>query len=715
MPPKLVAPVTPPYPESEHEDARVLLRVTVSAEGRVTDVVVLEGREPFAGIADQAVRAAPFDPATRGTRRVSAVIRLEVLFHAPEVVPVEPDVVPEPPKVTPTKPAADTPEDVRVVGTKLLAPTAVSIGRAEVRELPGAFGDPFRAIDVLPGVTPIISGLPYYYVRGAPPGNVGFYLDGVRVPYLFHFGLGPSVVHPALVDKVDLHPGAYPASFGRFAGAIVSGDTIRARDVAHGEANLRLFDAGALVEVPFAGGRGAALAGGRYSYTAALLSLVSPDTTVSYQDYQARVSYDLTRKDTLSLFGFGAYDFAAQVEDGEKRTLFASEFHRADLRLDHRMDSGGMARLAVTFGLDRSRLEGARFASDLMLAARGSVDTPLSKRVRLRAGFDTTFDVVRADPSEKYSADDAQIAAELSVFSPRLDTFLGAWVDAVLRVTPRLEVTPGLRFDVFTSKDASAVAVDPRIAARLSVTDRFRLVHAFGLAHQTPAFIAPIPGFSIVGIPGGLQRSVQTSAGVETDLPWEVAGTMSVFHNAFYAMSDALGATRSANVDGFEDFLRRSRGDAFGVETSFRRKLTRRVGGLLTYTLSRSNRATNRRNGPSAFDRTHVLNAAVTFDIGKGFRAGSRFVLYTGIPVRQVAEGTTVVGLPERTPVFPRLDLRVEKRWTFQKERFISVVLEGQNVTLTKEILDYSCEDGVCKPNAFGPVSIGSLGVEGGF
>jgi hypothetical protein len=65
-----------------------------------------------------------------------------------------------------------------------------------VRELPGAFGDPFRAIEVLPGVTPIATGLPYFYVRGAPPGNVGYFLDGVRVPYLYHIGLGPSVIHP---------------------------------------------------------------------------------------------------------------------------------------------------------------------------------------------------------------------------------------------------------------------------------------------------------------------------------------------------------------------------------------------------------------------------------------------------------------------------------------------------------------------------------------
>ena len=37
---------------------------------------------------------------------------------------------------------------------------------AETRDLPGAFGDPFRAVEVLPGLVPVASGLPYFYVRG---------------------------------------------------------------------------------------------------------------------------------------------------------------------------------------------------------------------------------------------------------------------------------------------------------------------------------------------------------------------------------------------------------------------------------------------------------------------------------------------------------------------------------------------------------------------
>src|SRR4051812_37876609 len=83
--------------------------------------------------------------------------------------------------------ADDAPEDVMVRGQRGApgSDASESLARAEVRQLPGAFGDPFRAVEAMPGMTPVISGLPYFYVRGAPPGNVGYYFDGVRVPYLF--------------------------------------------------------------------------------------------------------------------------------------------------------------------------------------------------------------------------------------------------------------------------------------------------------------------------------------------------------------------------------------------------------------------------------------------------------------------------------------------------------------------------------------------------
>ncbi len=329
-----------------------MLRITVDRDGHVREASVLEGDEPFASAALAGVHDARFEPATRGGHPVAATIRLRVDFTPPQVAPAEPATAPPSSSAAPVPAASPPPvEEVNVRGLRS-EPAAQVLGHAEIRQLPGAFGDPFRAIELLPGVTPIVSGVPYYYVRGSPPSNVGYFIDGVRVPYLFHFGLGPAVVHPSLIEHLELYSGGYPAAFGRYAGAIVATDTRAPAEAAHAEASIRLIDAGAIVDAPFDGGRGAVILGGRFSYTAALLSLASPGTTIEYRDYQAEVLYHLTPRDTVSLLTFGALDLAGDTENGQKVTLFGSEFYRADLRYDRALDGGGALRVATAVGLD---------------------------------------------------------------------------------------------------------------------------------------------------------------------------------------------------------------------------------------------------------------------------------------------------------------------------------------------------------------------------
>jgi hypothetical protein len=584
-----------------------------------------------------------------------------------------------------------------------------SMTRAEVRQLPGAFGDPFRAIEVLPGVTPIVSGLPYFYVRGAPPGNVGYFLDGVRVPYLYHVGLGPSVVHPALVDRVDLYPGGYPARFGRFAGGIVAGETAAPRDDLHGEANLRILDVGALAETGFAGGRGTVLVGGRYSYTAAILSLVAKDIALDYRDYQVRATYDLTPADRIGVFGFGSYDLLAQRQPGGLNILFGSEFHRLDTRYDHSFGHGATLRIAGTVGFDQTHIGEQRNATDHITGARMEFYDPISDAVTVRAGVDATVDTFGTSSQAYTDPDDPGTQRYNRLFAPRTDLAFGAYAEAVLEVHPRIEVTPGVRFDVFTSGGTSASAVEPRLAARLKLTKHLRLLEAYGLVHQPPAFVVPVPGLTPAGLDQGLQRAVQASAGAEIDLPWETTLSASLFHNSFYNMTDALASTSAVQGGFLQGLEQRTSGQAVGLEVFARRSLSEKLGGFVSYTLSRSLRSLGNATFPSAFDRTHVANAALAYDLGKRWRLGGRLVFYSGVPKTVPPRGLIVPPPslhPERDPDFFRLDLRLEKRWLVGKRGYISLVFEVLNATLSKETI---------ASQTIGPVTIPSIGVEGGF
>lgn len=731
-PPRLLSPPDVEYPPSGQGEAEVILLLTVLADGSVKAAAAATGEEPFRSAAERAAAGWRFEPAKRGGQAVAAKIRFLVHFTPPP--PPEPQAaeptqqprdgassaqVPSPalpraqersspaPGPTEAAPKPDRHKAIEVVVRgERPAPGASSLGRAEVRQLPGAFGDPFRAIESMPGVTPIVSGLPFFYVRGAPPGNVGYFFDGVRVPYLYHVGLGPSVIHPGLVDRVDLYPGGYPARYGRYAGGIVGAESTMPRTDLHGEANIRLFDAGALAETGYGDGRGTVLVAGRYSYTAALLSLISPKVTLDYRDFEARSTYDITPDDRVTMFGFGAYDYLAQTQDGITTTVFGSEFYRLDTRYDHQFAPGSKIRAAVTVGLDQTRVPmQPRNQRDYMVSARLEGSHQLSSVTELRGGADITLDAYRADTRPYADPEDPDTIRFNEMFPARDDVAVGGWADAVLR-WPGIEVTPGVRVDLYRSGSASAVGVDPRISSRLQVADKVHVIHTFGIAHQPPSFVIPIPGLAIGNLRGGLQTSVQSSAGVEVELPEETTASLTGFENIFLHMTDTLGARQPGEGEPLAE--NRSMGSTFGLELYIKRRLTKRLGGYVAYTLSRSMRSVDRERFPSSFDRTHVANAAVAYDLGRSWRAGTRLTLYTGAPKTESSNGLIPpprLADPPRDPMFYRVDFRLEKRWTYSNRMWLSFVAEMLNATLHKEVL---------MGNEIGPVTIPSIGLEGG-
>ena len=145
-----------------------------------------------------------------------------------------------------------------------------------------------------------------------------------------------------------------------------------------------------------------------------------------------------------------------------------------------------------------------------------------------------------------------------------------------------------------------------------------------------------------------------------------------------------------------------------------RRSLSRRIGGFLSYTLSRSRRFARRLSGPATTDRSHVLNVAASYDLGKNWRFGARVLFYTGIPAE--VGYLEAARHPPRTPPFWRLDFKLEKRWYIKPpNRWWGLSLEVLNTTLNKEKLTGSCNAYDCKYEELGPVTVPSLGFEGAF
>lgn len=754
-----------PYPEGAQGDAVVLLELIVAADGTVTQVEVIDGTEPFAASARARALAWRFEPARRGDQVVAARIRARVEFREPSAGPASgagaaPPAPGPAPSSSPSAPTSPAPTEVTVVGKRReLGRTTLSAD--EVRALPGAFGDPLRAIEVLPSVTPTLSGIPYFYVRGAPPNNGGFFLDGIRVPTLFHVGLGPGVIHPALLERIDFFPGTPPASFGGVTGAIVAGHTRAPAAAAHGEASLRLVDASALLESPFAGDKGTALVAGRYGYPGPVVGAFS-EIELAYWDYQSRITVAVGEHDTLGVLAFGSHDFLGHREpSGTEVEDLVVDFHRVDLRHDH-VWTGGRTRIGATLGYD-SQGSNPSTISNRSAALRFELEQELAPTLRLRSGLEGRIDAYGFEQATP--ADPERSIVPSSAYPPRTNLTPSAYADVVWRIVPRIELVPGARVTIFDSTRAEVAgdtaprrttvpAVDPRVALRLSVTPDVALLSNFGVTHQYPTLrVGELPAVvgAGAGFPEGtkqLQRVLQASQGVEVALPGHVVATATGFLSKSWGLTDLTASClqieppsgpAGEGPEPSDPFYCPSnapvRGQAHGLELLVRRSLTERLSGMLSYTLSRSVREAHfvTLDGgdavatvPSDFDRTHVLNAVLGYDLGRHWRAGGRFVFYTGVPYSELAGNVPVPPYNSlRDPPFYRVDVRLEKRWLLGRGRSIAFVLEAMNVTLQKEsnTLGMDCR-GEMTPESYttqcfrgevGPLTIPSVGVEAVF
>jgi hypothetical protein len=618
-------------------------------------------------------------------------------------------------------------EQVEVHGQRPEQPAAVMAG-SEVRQLPGSFGDAFRAIEAMPGVTPIVSGLPYFLVRGAPPGDTGFFIDGVRVPALFHLGVGAAVVHPGLIDRVDFFPGAYPAHFGRFSGGILSGEALPFSDHARAEASIRLIDLGALAETPIADGRGAVMVSGRYGYPGPVLSAVAgainPDAHVdlAYWDYQVRGRWRATDHDEVSAFFFGSFDHL-----GTAGTAIDIEFHRVDLRWDHRTSATGNFRLALTLGYDQLSNTQQTFVSDgfNQTTSTSTTDAIRSGTIGLRTRWS---DEVAPDVEVRAGTEMFLEPYQVSIpgLSPvgglhgspgsssavpgfgsgfgQNDLNAAAWGELAWRPTSRVELYPGLRADVFTTRypqDAgenlsaeARASLDPRLTARWHVLPSVAVVSALGVAHQPSNIPLPSPGLNFSQLSRGVQASYQYSAGTELQLPARFTASAMGFLHDYTGLADYYDSC-SQNGQATCTFD----GRAVGLEVLVRRRLTERFTGWLSYTLSRTERdwpagsyGGNTRlvvRALSEFDRTHVFNAVFAADLGAGWRAGLRVMAYSGLPY--AAHDFVADSPPDsRGPPFVRVDVRLQKTWNALGGK-MSFVFEWLNALLQKESIGTEC------------------------
>jgi hypothetical protein len=565
----------------------------------------------------------------------------------------------------------------------------VPLDKVEMTETPGSLGDPFRVIESLPGVTTALWPLPAFAVRGSNPGSTGFFLDDLRLPALFHFALGPAVIHPHLIESIDFFPGGYPARFGRFTGGIVAASTTSPpADRLRGSIDVRLYDVGLMLSFPIDDGAGTVTVAGRYAYPGALLALLNEDVALQYWDYQLRVDHRLG-PGKATLFAFGSYDrletdreFGPHGEDLGLKNKLVLLFHRLDLRWRGRVGQGWLS-AGVAGGFDKSELpveDNPLEVQARSVLPRVSYDRALGDALDLVVGADGDVTSYR-----RPVGDDRRGQAEF--LEPRTVIMAGVFTSLAARLGDRLVVTPGLRLDFFqerTAQVASDHAVSPRLALRLQLHETVWLKAIGGHFNQMPHLPFQLPTFEGFGLAKhGLQSAWQGALGVEHKSPWGLEFEATSFINRG-TMSDMRDPDFGDPL--LDDFLIRREALAYGAEIMIRRPSTHRLHGWLSYTLSRSDRLFEGGVvGPSDFDQRHTLNLVTSYTWGRN-TFGGRLHFHTGRLVKiDDAEPLDMA----RLPAFYQLDVRVARRFVFDRYR-LEAYLELVNATLRPQVVGLS-------------------------
>ncbi|MCP3142947.1 TonB-dependent receptor domain-containing protein [Pyxidicoccus xibeiensis] len=634
----------------------------------------------------------------------------------------------------------------------------VTLHDQELREVPGTMGDPFRVVMLMPGVTALASGLSYPVVRGVQPAASAFYVDGVRVPFLYHLLVGSAVVHPDLIDTLDFQVGVPSARYGSLLGGAVDAHISRPREQGlHGTAYVDLIHSGAFIEAPFPETGTTVTAAARVSYTGLIVTRVvnaihgpetykNPDGTVlytdlgepkiyaDYWDYQARVEQRVG-EGGLRLLVLGSSDAVGlsardpKVQDDGGIGLL---FHRVDLRGRHPF-AGGEAEVGLTLGYDRLGLNFNKSGRD-----PGSYELTQGA-VTLRTGY--TRELSNALTVELFGQVERRSASlEASgTFRPQgpgdgrnvydrpdiLATFAGVGAQLTFKPTARWTLVPGLRLDSYHGFGLdTSVALEPRLAVRHALTDTLTLKTGAGLYHQPATVLLPVPAGEMLALERGLQRAVQVSAGAE----WRPHPELEVSAEGYY---NALPRTLEFNFEDVISNVRRrglaaediqSHGHSYGVELMVRRPLGRRWFGWVTYGYNQSRRferytrlgANGEELGPAegllpyTFEQAHSANAALSYRF-EFVTVGAVAHFNTGRPesgqfgYRTMRPGTNAEGQTDWVPVsrdaVDRLPsffrLDLRASRSLVFENFLlDVYLDVFNVTARREVLYQDYEYG---------------------
>lgn len=596
--------------------------------------------------------------------------------------------------------------DVKAADTARQAPEATTrdaLGPAALQELRGVvFDDPMRAVHALPGVVATDDFNAEFSVRGSALRHVGIVLDETATPLLMHTVRGEAntgslaMINTDVLEGAELLSGPHARRHGDWLGSTV---TFGVREGSRDRTALRAAVSGTaasfVAEGPIGRGRrGSWLVSMRKSYLDWLVRKLEPeyDSTFGFSDGQAKVTWDLTRRQQVQMLLAGGdtnyHENDAGPTNGLDRadagTLLGSIVWR------YTGDTWAVRERAslVTSDYRNSGVRGQELARGVaqVISARTDVSVALDERWTVEGGAL----VEHQDVTERHREYRATAGGGLAVRAAReagAETTLGSGWFGVTRRVGELDISGGVRAGGRTGSAEPAIA--PWLIARHRF-GRFAVFAGGGGARQfaDPTFVF-LPGEAHVP-----EASRAFDAGVEHRSTDTIDWRATVFHRDdrdVYRLADEDRLDpvtgRPAFAGPFPVYTASLEGTTDGVDLVVMRRAASGLTGWASYTFAhtRMRDAVTGERFDGDFDQRHTLNVAVTQRLSYRLLVGAKFRVGTNVPIAGYFEGEwddlrlSAERNLVRLPVYARLDLRVTRTFTFDRRR-LTLFVELLNV-----------------------------------
>lgn len=550
----------------------------------------------------------------------------------------------------------------------------------EIKANPGGNFDISRVIQSLPGVGGGVGGGGFrndIIIRGGAPSENVFYLDGIEIPVINHFGTqgaggGPQgILNVSFIEEVKLSTSAFDARYDNTLSSVFqfkqkNGNPNRL------QGNIRL--SGTELAATFDGPlskKTTFLASARRSYLQFLFQALDLPIRPNYWDFQFKTTTKINDKLTLNVLGIGAIDefsFAAPREATPDK-LYAINSNPTINQWNYTL--GASLRKLIdkgfwTLSLSRNSLDNQvdRFEDN-----RNPVESQRTQGINSRETENKLrFDVTRNTGNWKLSYGAVAQVVEFdnrffqrfrpevvdeqgNVTQPAVTlnsatnlNFLryGAFFQAGTRLLDnRLSLNMGIRADANTANNSSQnplQQLSPRVSASYALSDKWKLNASYGIYYRLPsytqlAFENSISSGTIMRNPGDYIRSTHYVAGTEWLPSQATRFTLEGFYKKYsqYPVSLLEGISLANKGTEFgaignEPVAQNGSGRAYGFEFFAQQKLTRKSFGILSYTWFVSEfTGMDGRYVTASWDNRHLLALTWGYKFARNWELGLKF------------------------------------------------------------------------------------------